>query len=667
MFRTRLLLHVSVGAALLAAAIASLTPAQEPARPATVTDDAVSRAISRAGAAEDEKERYRILSELREQEDLSPALQDDLDKLLPVIDCWANGREKNFKGTPDRAAENGYLCAFFFPEAMLDRGGLYPPALSDGSPLYPVWAYYKARCLLWIPIQHGGIRRDPVQREAYYSQARELLRVAGEAFPENKIIAMYNGKPLPWPNAFQPDPNAPDWANLQREGLEKLADLIHWWIDERQMDDGQYGGGWGDDVEMWRWWTPLLVGFDDPKIAAAQAKLSNAILAEPHMSKGYTSIMSDVEHTGEDTADSITPMIFLDPDNKEWQERAQRIVELAQDVWMGENERGFLQFKSTWFNADGVDLTPERACDSVYHPRAFQPALIYWLRSGDPKGGTLIARWMDTWVDATTREENGKPAGITPSVIHWPDGEVGGGVEPWWKPQNYGADLYSWPSAMRLMTHTMLLTYHMTGDRKYLEPIESMAAIRMRYLGNKPAGDPEPGTEAWCVLKGALDNGMEGFLPSTLAKYRVLTGDTRFDHLLKADAEGYMKMRLGGGREALVADLEANARAFRINQPGYTSEMRWTDRVLTFNERWGNEGNGWNWPSPRPSALYAGATGDPGDPSYFPLNAVRWLIEPRDFAALVTDSGHSRFEAELYNFRAMERKVPAELYLLSNG
>lgn len=38
---------------------------------------------------------------------------------------------------------------------------------------------------------------------------------------------MYLGEPIPWPAAFPADPQAPEWANLQREGLEELADLIH--------------------------------------------------------------------------------------------------------------------------------------------------------------------------------------------------------------------------------------------------------------------------------------------------------------------------------------------------------------------------------------------------------------------------------------------------------
>ncbi len=197
-----------------------------------------------------------------------------------------------------------------------------------------------------------------------------------------------------------------------------------------------------------------------------------------------------------------------------------------------------------------------------------------------------------------------------------------------------------------------------------------MARIRRKYLNNPPEKEPEPGSAAWCALEGSSrfsSRGMKRFLPATLAKYRVLTGDSQFDDLLRVDAGGYMKMLLGEGKEALIKQLEENAKAFRINKPAYTSEMRWTDRVLTFNGRWGNEGNGWDWPTPNTDVLYAAATGDPGDPRYFPMNAVRWLIEPRAFAALVKESGAHQFTAKLYNFRQKKRDVPAMLYLLKKG
>ena len=51
----------------------------------------------------------------------------------------------------------------------------------------------------------------------------------------------------------------------------------------------------------------------------------------------------------------------------------------------------------------------------------------------------------------------------------------------------------------------------------------------------------------------------------------------------------------------------------------------------------------------------------------FPMNAVRWLTEPREIAALVTDRGRDRFSAELFHFGERPRTMAAELYLLTPG
>lgn len=124
-------------------------------------------------------------------------------------------------------------------------------------------------------------------------------------------------------------------------------------------------------------------------------------------------------------------------------------------------------------------------------------------------------------------------------------------------------------------------------------------------------------------------------------------------------------------RENLVAALRKNSEALRINFPGYTSEVRYTDRVLRFGALFGENGM---FPesrpgisSPDPSLLYSTATGDPGEAQYFPLNAVRWITPPRDIAALVTDSGKDRFSAELFHFGRGKRDMGAELYLLEPG
>ena len=123
-------------------------------------------------------------------------------------------------------------------------------------------------------------------------------------------------------------------------------------------------------------------------------------------------------------------------------------------------------------------------------------------------------------------------------------------------------------------------------------------------------------------------------------------------------------------RKSLTAALRNTAEALRINFPGYTSEVRYTDRVLRFPSLF-SAGFAAKTSAPirtpDTSMLYSSVTGDPGGAGYFPLNAVRWLTPPRNIAALVTDSGTDRFSAELFNFQTAPAKISAELYLLVKG
>jgi hypothetical protein len=271
---------------------------------------------------------------------------------------------------------------------------------------------------------------------------------------------------------------------------------------------------------------------------------------------------------------------------------------------------------------------------------------------------------MDTWVAAAASTDHGKPAGVLPSAIHWPDGRVGGVEEQWWNPKNFSsARLYRWPSAMSIMLDTLLLTYHITGDEKYLAPLRSMAAIRLKWLNQRPCEPAATGSEAWCAEQ-------LGFLVGALAKCKQLTGTSEFDPLLAKEGFSCLSQQVAE-RGTMVAALRDNAEALRVNFAGYTSEVRYTDRVLRF-------------PSlftarmmfaepipaikrPNPQLLYSLATGDPGDGRYFPLAAVRWLTPPREIAALVTETGRDRLAAELYHFGTGNRPMQAELYLLSPG
>ncbi len=607
----------------------------------------VEKLIRQAGNADDDGLRLQTLKKLQQEPGLDAGLKADVDHLVAAVERWVTSKQLPYFGRE------------------ISRTRDFDFHIGRQSPLYPITCIYRGRMLTWVTLESGGIIRNEQRRRQFLDQAVENFRLAKAAFPDNRIVRMYLGEPIPCPKQYPTVDGAPEWATLQRENLERLTDVIHWWIDHRMQSNGEYGGGWGDDCEMWRWWVPVMIGFDDPKITQAQARFSAALMSQPHMKDGYTSHMTDVEHTAEDSSDVITPMMHLRPDDPVWKNRALRLAELMETLWTGENRRGQLQFKSTYFTIDRVDTDPQRACDTVYHPRAVQPALLYWQRTGDKRLGRLFTTWMDTWVDAAARAQRGKPAGIIPSAIHWPDGDVGGLGEDWWDPRNHGeTTLYEWPSAMRMVCDTLLLCWHMTGQQKYLQPLRSMAAIRLKGLNDPPREEPAAGTQAWCAAR-------LGFLAATLAKYRQLSGSTEFDELLAKDHRALTRWGPGGDRTALVAALRDGAEALRVNFEGYTSEVRYTDRVLRFPALFGgNMMFRQGIPSietPNPSLLYSTTTGDPGDCGYFPLNAVRWLTPPREIAALVTQTGSDRLTAELFHFGPQPRRMAAELYLLSPG
>ena len=611
-------------------------------------DDRVKDLINKAGNADDDETRLEFLVELIELPDLEVELKADTDRLIVEIKRWLYDKSLTYFG------------AQFLKNEDYDFG------IEKSSPLYPITNIYRARMMFWVTLEYGGYWSNPTVRRERFDMVRSLLEEAKEAFPENRLIRMYLGEPIPPRKHYASPAGAPDWAVHQREGIERLADIIEWWIDHRQQENGEYGGGWDDDCEMWRWWAPVLIAFDDPKITKAQSILSNGLLSLEKMQSGYTDHVYDVEHTAEPSADVLTPMMHIDAENEEWSRRALCLGELMESFWSGVNERGYLQFKSTYFGADSISPDPKKACDTVYHPRTVQPTLLYWQRTGDKRLEKLFTAWMDTWVDAAAGAERGKPTGIIPSAIHWPDGAIGGLGDNWWNPENHKPDspLYVWPSAMSMMLNTLLLTNHMTQNPKYLEPIWSMAKIRLEYLQNPPQQQPAPGSKEWCGSK-------LGSISSVIAKYALLGGTTKFDQLIETDANAYAAYRFSGEQQPLIAALRNNAEALRVNFAGYTSEVRYTDRVLRFPAIFRENGI---YPSavqtlrqPNTNLLYSTLTGDPGNAGYFPINAVRWMTPPRNIAALVTETGRDRFRAELYHFGEKPRYMSAVFYLLDSG
>ncbi len=621
-----------------------------PADAASPPIDIASR-IQAAGNTEDEQERYVLLTALRAVLPEEHPLVLDLDILLPIIDRWANGREKYWTpGDQEMSGEGGYLADYFVLQVWPGSES-FPPPVSEGSALRPIWALYRGRMLIWSAIENGLLVDES------FEEGRAALQEALVAFPENRVIGMYLDRPIPWEVPFAEDPAAPRWANLQRVVLHKLNEVIQYWISARQAPDGQFGGGWGDDVELWRWWTPVLLGFEDDTTNSAHRLLAENIFALPRMEGGYTSLLTDVEHSAEDSGDTITSMLLLDHEDEVWRARAARIGVLMDTLWLGETERGGRQFRSTYFTSEEVDDSPEHACDTMYHSRAAQPALLLWQLTGDAALATPLTDWLMSWVEAAEREESGKPGGLLPAALSYPSGDVRANGDEWWNPGcHINTATYRWPRAVSLLTRALVLAHIQTGQSEFLAPLRALAGLR-----DQSDEGAAPGSAEWAahtIGNKAVD---------AMAKYRLGTENAQFDNILRNAGSAYVRAQIGNQVRPLEDALGDLANSMLVDREAHTSEVRFTDRVFKFHRKYADLFRPSATGSVNVNVLYEMVTGDYGDPGYLPLPAVRWLTPAGDLAVRVTRNETRRFRAELYGFGMSARRLGARLSRLNDG
>lgn len=215
--------------------------------------------------------------------------------------------------------------------------------------------------------------------------------------------------------------------------------------------DGQLGGGWGDDVEVWRDWVSVLLGYRDPQLEECWIRLAGGVLARPSMVAGYTDQLTDVEHSAELTGDPLTSLLLLRPTNTSLQDwAAATLPDLARDLWMGTNNQGRQQFRSTYLTSRGAVDNVLVSCDTAYHSRVLQPSLLAWQR-GDWRPAGLLLDWLESWLAAGRIEERGKPAGVLPSAVSWPSGQVGGWAASTWDDPgcHYSRATYRWPRGVQ--------------------------------------------------------------------------------------------------------------------------------------------------------------------------------------------------------------------------
>ncbi len=387
--------------------------------------------------------------------------------------------------------------------------------------------------------EHTTSKRQGLYRRLY-ADITDLLRVD----PDNPVGREYWGDitygSQGWPAFEQPKPkdDTPLWAFRQLEDLKLVSRFVNWWIDERQADFGDFGGGLSDDSDLLQQWPGVaLMGVQPDKITHSLNRLTDAVYRNGMFTDGLSTIATDELHAYEEGINSNSEAMYVNYGDPLAVERLFTTVKALPRV-IDQNPAGHVHFNTNWYSGKIAYREGPWEWQKPYSFGVTHPSILIADYNGDATAKATVVGLADGYL------AHAKPDGSLPNEINWrSDAERGGTVL-----QGSGADgpFQVFWSAWRI-----------TGDAKYLAPI------------------------TWRIGKNGLKS-LAAVNENALTALNL--GEANKDALLKAAAKGgaferYAAWTLTGDKthlEDLYADeIQWNAQHMYMHTEGHW----WSDRV----------------------------------------------------------------------------------------
>lgn len=530
-------------------------------------------------------------------------------------------------------------------QSVMIYDGILAIENAEDHPLYERALWYRGRLLYWLYLERGGNNEK--------RGADRDLRKIYQKYSDNDLVAMYNGKKIDVPDEFDEVPkeaNTPEWASTQWELTNRLKSIVDWWVNEQQDENGEFGGKFGDDVEILRWWSPLILSGDQTTYKGWK-KLADGVWNSSKVKNGYAKKPSDVEHSSEFISDTA-PLMVLYNDDPVYADRLAYSSDYFQNLWTGYNDEGYRFFKSAWFSSSEIEMEEPKNRDVSYNARAAKAVRYYSWKTNDLDTKKALIEWADAWLNISKSTQKGKPEGIIPPSVEYPSGNINGN-EPTWYVANMYWDYFDWNGSRGILDQ-LLFTWTFTGEDKYLDPLMVHLDLVKEYKGELGTenNEFEIGSREWVAYElGTSDN-----FWNVVENWRLLSGDTSYDNLILEHGSDLIKYRITKNEKYLVAAMEPYLETVRYNKPMLTSEVIHTDRVYIKE------------PKEREAGILQGMiTGFGADESASPYIAVSWENASRDITYLVTDSDSSSLKIKLYSFSENEEDLTMRLWQLSKG
>lgn len=400
---------------------------------------------------------------------------------------------------------------------------------------------------------------------------------------------------------------APRWACLARQAWLQARAVPQWWLDNRLVETGEFGGILSDDSDMYQNYADFVM-FEDGQFAGRlrQAAADLAELAQKTtMIDGVNRVTMDPLHAYEEGLNQDALMAFWFYGDPVYLERCMASARSLEQLTVV-TPSGHRHFRSQIIGAD-TRGDARTDTDGSAHPLMWHPTLELLHYNGNPLAEKYLRQWGDGWLEHMEKGKYATAVNVAQEKVTATSEEPFGG--------GYGGQ----GSAMQLL-------YLATGDKKYIAPFMDVLA----------AGETKtsPGVAADFYRSGLLDG-----IGASL------------DLLVRKD--GICLAAAKGDKAKLCEDLVYSITELQRYGMMYTYVECFTDRVFL------------GGPLNRVTEVYTGGYATRN--KYSRTHAVSYEGLGTDYAAFVISARPKHFKVLVYNFADKELKGTLRFWTLEHG
>lgn len=209
----------------------------------------------------------------------------------------------------------------------------------------------------------------------------------------------------------------PLWAFRQTEIVKQWKYFLNWWIDKRQIANGELGGGLSDDGDFANCMPGLaLLGVDTPKITDSVHRLMDAYYANGMFTNGLNTIVTDALHVSEEGTNVQSELMLLEYGFPKIVERMMETSARYPDV-AKMNAAGHRHFPSRFYSSTFQATENPWCWSSPYSFTVLHPGMTLVEFNGSPSVKKLIGEVADGYLAHAEKDAGGRT--VIPQEINF--------------------------------------------------------------------------------------------------------------------------------------------------------------------------------------------------------------------------------------------------------